>query len=229
MPMPRYIVLLTLAALALNPTTARAQRERDRQESEVERQARLARAGAGLRVGHWALRGLRTTTGGTTSSVPALEGWHQRGLDRHVSLENSIALWGRREKVTQSGGPLGGTTTESVGTYVVPLLTSIQLHPFTGPEQRLEPFLRAGAGFAIGIENREGSGGSLFGGGAGTSTVIGFALQGGGGVSWRFARAFGMSGTVGYRWTHFGERLGGLREYKGLLADVGLFYRFQYR
>jgi hypothetical protein len=82
---------------------------------------------------------------------------------------------------------------------------------------------------ALGVETREGSGGSLFGGSAGTATVFGVAVQAGAGVSWRFSRAFGLSGTGAYRWTHFGEPLGGLREYKGLVADVGLFYRFQYR
>lgn len=218
--------LIALAALLLTPISAQSQVRRERQESEIERAARLARAGAGLRVGHWKL-GLVSAS--TESSIPALEGWYQRGLDRHVSIETSIALWGRRETFTQSGGPLGGSTTQTVGTYVVPMLTSIQLHPFTGPEQRFEPFLRAGGGLALGIETRDGDGGSLVGGGEGVGTVLGFALQGGGGAAWRFSRAFGVSATVGYRWTHFTQELGGAREYKGYLADVGLFYRFQYR
>jgi hypothetical protein len=225
--MSRFLALVLVACL---PTISLSQVTPPRPESAAERDARLGRAGAGVRIGHWAVRGLREASGATSEPIiPSIEAWHQRGIDRHVSLDNSLAVWGRRETVTHSGGITGGTTQETVSTFVVPMFTSVALHPFTGADQPFEPFVRAGAGIAVGIENRSGSGGALFGGGGGTTMVLGFALQGGGGVAWRFSRAFGLSATAGYRWTHFTENLGGIREYKGVLADLGLFYRFQYR
>jgi hypothetical protein len=223
-------VAAALAATLFVIPVAAAAAQNTRAESEVERDARLLRSSAGLRVGSWAVRGLRDASGGAASTLPAVEGWYQRGLDRHVALESSVAFWGREETLMQAGTITQPETREKVATYIIPMLTSVALHPFTGPEQAIEPFIRAGGGLALGIEQRSGTGGTLFGsGGDGTSMIVGFALQGGAGISWRFSQAFGATAGANYRWTRFSGEVAGRDAYRGAVLDVGLSYRFQYR
>jgi len=64
--------------------------------------------------------------------------------------------------------------------------------PVTRPEQHVEPYVKAGAGFALGIDDRSGSGDGLFST-AGTSLVPGFGPTGGAGVEWRLSRVLGLA------------------------------------
>lgn len=103
------------------------------------------------------------------------------------------------------------------------------MYPGTGPEAALEPFLAAGAGFTLGVDDRSAVGGGLLGGGSGgTIMVAGVGLKGGAGVEYRFSRAFGLSVLAGYQYVRFFEDVGGDRSYKGLVVFGGLTYRFQY-
>jgi hypothetical protein len=188
-----------------------------------ERQVRRQRAGAGIRLGSWQVTGLAEVDGATYSTMPAFEGYWQRGLDRHLVIESGFGLWRRSQKTT-------GTTSEDIGSYVIPLLTSVKLYPTTGPEVSLEPFVSAGAGFTIGIDDRNTTTGGLLGGGVSGGTVIiaGVGLKGEAGVEYRFSRAFGLSLTGGYQWVRFFEEVGGERTYKGFVVFGGMTYRFQY-
>lgn len=187
-----------------------------------EREVRRQRQGAGLRVGAWQTTGLSQVAGATYSTIPAFEGYWQRGLDRHVVLETSAGLWGR----TQHSG------TDRVGSFLVPMLTAVKLYPFTGPADQLEPFLMAGAGFTIGVDDRNTTtGGGLLGGTASNSTVliVGVGVKGAVGLEYRLGRAFGLSGGAGYTFVRFlGGSVGDDDTYKGVVLTGGLTYRFQY-
>lgn len=197
-------------------------------ESDRERDARLARTGGALRAGLWEVQDLEEIDGASYSETPVVEGVYTKGLDRHLALENSIGFWRRTQSITQDDG-LGGTTTDRVRSYIIPQFTGLTLYPFTGADARLEPYLNAGLGFAIGVDDRESSGGGLFGGGDdGLQFVFGFGLKGGLGLDLRLTRAFGLVAGGRYQWIRFFEELGGERTYRGFAMDGGITYRFQY-
>lgn len=227
-PFVRRSTLVAMAVLALAPLRADAQARTP--ESELERDARLARRGAGLRGGIWDVRGLTETSGVSYSRTPAFEGFFQKGLDKHLAWENSVGFWRRTQRIPGSGG-LGGTSEQHVDVYVVPTFTALKLFPFTAPANRVEPYFEGGAGFGLGIEDRQtsGTGGLLGGGGSsGTQIVPGFGFKGGTGVDFRFSRAFGVTFGARYQWMRFFQELGSERTYGGLGYDLGLIYRFQY-
>ncbi len=192
-----------------------------RREENVKRE----RSGAGLRVGTWMVSNLANPSGTTSSAIPAFEAYWQKGLDRHLAIETSAGLWHRQ----QSSG--SGPTAETVGSFVVPLLTTIKLYPFTGPEQALEPFISAGVGFAMGLEKQNTVSGGLLGGGnanSGLNLIAGVGLKGGAGVEYRFSRSFGVGASLTYQWILFAQDVGGQGDYKGFGLFGGLTYRFQY-
>jgi hypothetical protein len=198
--------------------------------SDLEKRARLARRGGGVRVGTWDVRGLTATSGAVVSKTPAFEGYVRRGLDLHLAIEHSVGVWRRTQSVTQtSPGPLGGTTsTSTLETYVIPQFTSIAFFPMSRPEQRFEPYVKAGAGFALGVEDRTGDGGGLFTGG-GVSLVPGYGLSGGTGVDLRLSNALGLTAAGRWHWVRFFQELSSERTYEGFGAEVGVTYRFQFR
>lgn len=213
---------LALAMLAAAPLGAQET------ESAQEREARLARTGGALRVGTWSVQDLAEIADASYSETPVVEGIYAKGLDRHLVLENSIGFWRRSQSITQDDG-LGGTTTDRVQSYIIPQFTGLTLYPFTGADARLEPYLNAGLGLAIGVDDRESSGGGLFGGGGdGMQFVVGFGLKGGVGLDLRLTRAFGLTAGGRYQWIRFFEELGGERTYRGIAVDGGITYRFQY-
>lgn len=188
-------------------------------------QVKRERTGAGLRIGGWMVSNLASPSGTTSSSIPDFEAYWQKGLDRHLAIETSAGLWHRQ----QTSG--SGATAETIGTFVVPLLTTIKLYPFTGPEQALEPFVSAGVGFTVGLEKDNTVSGGLLGGGnanSGLNLVAGVGVKGGAGVEYRFSRAFGVSAALTYQWVLFAQDVGGQGDYKGFGLFGGLTYRFQY-
>ena len=84
----------------------------------------------------WRVSGLSEVSGASYSTLPAFEGYFQKGLDRHLVIETSAGLWRRSQRTS---GAAGG---ESIGSYVIPMLTALKLYPVTGPEHNLEPFAR---------------------------------------------------------------------------------------
>jgi hypothetical protein len=201
-------------------------------DTVTERRVKAMRRGAGLRVGVWDVRGLGEVSGARVSETPLFEGYFQKGLDLHLALENTVGVYRRMQRLTRTSGGLGGgTVEEKVAAYVIPQFTSLKLYPFSRPEQRFEPFILGGAGLTIGIDDRENSesGGLLGGGGeSGIGFVAGFGLKGGLGIELRFSDAFGIAAGGRYQWVRFFGELAGERTYRGLGADVGLTYRFQY-
>jgi hypothetical protein len=199
------------------------------EESDAEARARLQRRGAGLRADVWSVRGLQEVAGAETGSMPLFEGYFERGLDRHLALQTSVGLWRRTQEI-ESGGGLGGSTTERVASWVVPMFTALRFFPVTGPEASLEPYVEGGVGFALGLDDRQTeAGGPLgVGSGEGITTVAGFGFKGGLGFEWRFSRALGLAVGGRYQWIRFLEDVGGDRIFRGFGAGAGLTYRFQF-
>ena len=219
---------LGVAALGIGLVARVADAQKVQPESDLERAARLARRGAGVQVGVWQVRGLQEPSGVTHAETPLVEGYFRKGLDRHLALETTVSFWRRTQTAQQSGGLLGGGSEERVASYIIPQITALKLYPFTEPGQRAEPYVVGGAGFALGIDDRESSAGGAFGTASGTAMAMGFGLKGGTGVEWRFSRAFGLSAGARYQWFRFLQELGGDRTYGGFGVDGGLTYRFQF-
>ena len=222
------VVLMAILGTASSRLAAQAPAQApahpDTADQAVKRVKR-EREGAGLRVGSWMVSNLATPSGASSSTLPAIEGYWQKGLDRHLVIETSAGLWHRQ----QSSG--SGPSAESVGSFVVPMFTSLKLFPFTGPEDKLEPLLTAGAGFVLGLDKQNTVSGGLLGGGGGSSSlniVAGVGVKGGAGFEWRFSEAFGLNALAGYQYIVFAQDVGGQGSYKGLVLYAGLTYRFQY-
>lgn len=228
MKLGRASILLFALAFAAATAPASAAAQEDAPDTvDVERRARLQRQGGGIRVGLWHVTSLTELDGMRESAWPLLEGYFQRGLDLHLAVESSVGLWRREIEITTDGA-LGGEEDERATTYVVPLMTSLKFFPFTRPDAALEPFVLGGIGFAVGIEDSEGTSAGLLRSDAGTNVLTGFGAKGAVGAQWRFDDAFGGLVGVSYQWIRFGAELAGDRTYAGPAFHVGLTYRFQY-
>lgn len=177
-----------------------------------------SRRGAGLRAGVWNVPG-PAIVGTTYKRLPQAAIFFQRGLDEHVVLESSIAAWSRRATRTE----LSGNQVET-DTYVFPLFTTLEIYPFTTLDQRVEPFIGGGLGFALGLD----AVGTNAIGGGGTTIVTAFGFQGNAGVDVHLARTLSVQATARYQWLEFGEPLGGSERYAGLGFEGGLIYRLQF-
>lgn len=217
------VVLLAIGGTTSARVKAQTPAHPDTTDQVVQRVKRQ-RQGAGLDVGTWAVSNLNNPSGTSSSTLPAFEGYWQKGLDRHLVLETSAGLWHRQQN---SGS---GSTAESVGSFVIPLFTTLKLFPFTGPEDRLEPVVGAGVGFVLGLEKQNTVSGGLLGGGGGSALniVAGVGARGDAGVEYRFSQAFGLTALAGYQYIVFAQDVGGQSSYQGPVLYLGLTYRFQY-
>src|SRR5258708_5402950 len=120
-----FALALLLAPAALIAQKPQLTDSATLRESAVKRQ----RQGAGLRVGSWQTTGLTEVSGASYSTLPALEGYWQKGLDQHVAIETSGGFWGRTQR--DAGG--------RVSSFAVPMLTSIKLYPATTVAHQMEP------------------------------------------------------------------------------------------
>ncbi|MFL5612464.1 MAG: outer membrane protein [Gemmatimonadaceae bacterium] len=217
----RCIAALSALVISISPAAAQATSPSDTavKNPDAVKRAQLARRGGGLRVGPWHLNGQQEPAG--TSSIPALEGFVRTGLDQHLLLENSVGVWRQRQQASTSGGLLGGSTA-STDNYIIPQFTSILFYPFTSPNDRLEPFVRGGIGFALGVEDPQSGGGSI-------SFTPGFGLTSGLGVEWRMSEALGLALSTRYQWIRFFQEFGPQQTYQGPVVEAGITYRFQFR
>ena len=231
---------VALFALGAGPAVAKAaddsaveqkvehKEEKTRIEEHVEA-VKLQRRGAGLRVGVWDVQGLAKVDGAEYSQSPAFEAYFQKGLDTHLVIESGLGLWRRTQHVQESGS-FGSSSSEQIKSYILPAFSAIKVYPLTRPETPLEPYVDAGIGFVLGIDDREVSNGGLLGAGtdAGTKFGTGYGFKAGSGLEWKFSRAFGLNAGASYQWIQFTQDLGGARTFKGLRFNGGLTYRFQY-
>lgn len=213
----RNAVIVTLI-LSLAAVDAAAQVKETLGDSTTVRESlvRRQRRAAGLRSGSWGVQGL--ATGPALSNSPAFEGFLQRGLDRHLVIESSAGFWYRSER----------TTSGRNNAYIIPMMTSLKLYPVSGPENALEPFVSAGVGFTMGIDDRDGSTGLAGASAGGTALLLGLGAKGGAGVEYRLGSTFGVTAGAGYQYIRFFEQVGETRTYKGVQLFGGLTYRFQF-
>jgi hypothetical protein len=218
-------------ALALTAGELTAQDSTKSDETAAEARARLARKTAGIVVGPWELRGIEPPSGVEASTLPMFTLFMRKGLDARLALENSIGVWRRVQKIPATGG-IGGTPGEEVQSWVVAQTTAVRFFPVTDAGAKLEPWVLGGAGFTLGIDDRETSGGGVLGGssgGAGVAIVPGFSLQGGAGAEWWFSESLALNVGARYQWTRFLQDFGGERTYQGPAYEAGLTYKFRYR
>ena len=221
------LVTLTLTAGA---ASAQARPDSASGESAAETRARLARKGAGFTVGSWQLRGIEPPAGVDVSTMPMISGWLRKGLDARLALENGLSVWRRVQTIPPSGG-IGGTAGEEVQSWIIAQTAAIRFFPFTDAGESLEPFFLGGAGFTLGIDDRDTEGGGVLGGATGGSGVVmvpAVSLQGGTGVEYRFGESFGLAVGARYQWTRFFQDFGGERTYQGPAFEIGLAYKFRY-
>jgi len=211
------IVLATFAAIP----AMRAQAQKP-PESAREREGRMARRSMGVRVGSWNVNLAATDTTPDQVSLH-FEAYLQRGLDRHLGLENSIAIWRRVTQEVQAL-PLGGERIVETKAYIVPVLTSLKFYPVTEPRDFFDPYITGGVGVALGIvheaENAIGGGG--------TSIATGFVLRTGLGLEVHLTSALGLVATGRYQWTRFSKDLGSRDVFNGAGLDGGITYRFRF-
>lgn len=197
---------------------------------DPERRAKLDRRGAGLRIGNWLVEDLEKVEGGEYDETPSFEGYFQKGLDLHLTLESTLGLWRRTQETVDPDG-LGGSKRERVRSYIIPAFTAIKFFPLTRPGDPVEPYVNAGIGFGFAIEDEK-TETNIIGGGTSTSGntnfLGGFGFKIGTGLDWWFSQAFALTGGARYQWIRFGQEVGGEQTYKGYAFDAGIAYRFQY-
>jgi opacity protein-like surface antigen len=217
----RWIAALSAIVISTSSAAAQAPGASDTttKTPDVVKRAQLARRGGGLRVGPWHLNGQQQPAG--TTSIPAFEGFVRTGLDQHLLIENSVGVWRQHEQASTSGGLLGGSSV-STDSYIIPQFTSILFYPFTSPSDRVEPYIRGGLGFALGVEDPQSGGGSI-------SFTPGFGLTSGLGVEWRMTEALGLALSTRYQWIRFFQTFGAQQTYQGPVIEAGVTYRFQFR
>jgi opacity protein-like surface antigen len=196
-------------------------------DDTVEAGAKRARGGGGVRAGDWQVHGLEAPANGSDSETITVEGWFQKGLDLHLAMESTLGFWQRTQNSTQSGS-LGTESRHETNTYLVPTLTTLKMYPLTRPANPLEPFLAAGVGVVLGIDQEKvTSTDPLVPSGTGTTFHSGLGISTGVGMDCNTGSPFGLTIGGRYQWATFGEKVGGAALYRGFVANAGLTYRFQ--
>lgn len=164
--------------------------------------AQQGRRGGGLRVGVW-----NVDVAAWVTRSPVFEVYLQRGLNNDLALENSLGVW--RAEVNRTKA------------YIVPLMTSIKFYPLSDNQNRIEPFVLGGLGFAFGIQDQDDS--AI--GGANSTLVTGVGLRAGAGVEVHVVRGLGISASGKYQWIHFGEEVGTMETFAGVGLEGAIVYR----
>ena len=198
------------------PAVARAQALN---ETADDRAARIARAEIGVAAGTWSVETPVTATPTDYKSSIAWQALIQRGLDKHLALENTVGLWKRvSTKATAVGG--GDVVTKS---YLVPITTALKFYPVTTPKRRLEPFVTVGIGLGFGVQDVS----TNAVGGGGSSVVTGFSARAGIGVEAHLIYGLGAHVVARYQWLKFGDRISDQEAFAGNGIEAGLTYRLR--
>ena len=209
---------LLLALVAAAPV-ARAADATD----DVTARTQRARNGAGVLVSTWQPD---EPTGFLNSETPAFQAYLQKGLDQHLAWENTLGYWQRTSKWSDTQ-PLVGTTNHELETYLVPTITALRLYPFDLPTTAIEPFVSAGVGPVLGVQQNKTTGG--LSPVNETTMHAGLGVRAGAGVVLHASEAFGITAGGHFESASFGTDMVGNKLYQAWGVDLGLAYRFQYR
>jgi len=110
---------------------------------------------------------------------------------------------------------------------IYPISAELKFYPLSPiKKSKWQPYMDAGLGFVSGIENlRFGEyHGPLLYSGSDTETYLTFGWHVGGGIEFNISRLFVIGADFKYRGVKFGDEVGGLKNYSGPEATLGLSY-----
>lgn len=169
---------------------------------------------AGVRIGEWAVEDLETGSNATSSSIPAMDAYLQRGMTSRLATSYGLGLWRRTR-----------TTVEArTEVWIAPLFGGMKAYPLTDPGDRVEPYATVDAGPALGLEQRRSTG---FGNYASDSHLAaGVGARAGVGLEVELGEGVGVAADFRYQSVRYltGE-IGGRRSFSGVVIAAGLTYR----
>jgi len=146
------------------------------------------------------------------------DAYFRRGLSDHLALESSLGYWRRT-----SERPGTAAQTDTTRVYIIPLVTALRIYPLTTVRNPVEPYVQAGAGFSIGVQQQSESTA-----GQRRSIAFGFGVKAAVGVE---VHAYGPVGvTVGghYQGVRFGQTVDEQEAFGGTGLQGGITYRFNF-
>jgi outer membrane protein W len=182
----------------------------------------------GIRMGFWSALDAKNVHGSPSHEVltkvtaPYGELFFSNGLKKGFAFEISIGSYYRGET----------RYNDSLEYYwkrvtVYPVSGAIKYYPFFSQSHNLwQPYLDVGISFVSGVENlRLGEYvGPLTYVGDYTNTYLTLGLSAGVGMDFVLSRFFVLGLDFKYRWVKFGKQVGGLKDYSGPEATLGLSY-----
>ncbi len=148
-------------------------------------------------------------------TAPYGEFFISAGLKKGFTLEFSFGSYYRGE--TRYYDSYGYYYWKRVTIY--PISGELKFYPLSPIKRsRWQPYIDAGFGFVSGIENLRS------GGYSGTNTYLTFGWHAGGGIEFILSRLFVIGADFKYRGVRFGDEVGGLKDYSGPEATLGLSY-----
>jgi hypothetical protein len=182
----------------------------------------------GIRMGFWSALDAKNIKSPpsleilTKVTAPYGEFFISNGLKKGFAFEFSVGSYYRGE--TRYSDTLGYYW-KRVSIYPISALT--KYYPLSSPSNnRWQPYLDAGISVVSGIENlRLGEyAGPLTFVGDYTNTYLTLGGLAGAGMDFVLSRLFVLGLDFKYRWVYFGEQIGGLKNYSGPEATLGLSY-----
>ena len=182
----------------------------------------------GVRMGFWSALDAKNIQSSHPYKVlskvtaPYGELFFSNGLRKGFSFEFSLGSYYRGE--TRYENTLGYYWKRVT---IYPISASAKYYPLFSQSNNLwQPYLDAGISFVSGVENlRIGEyAGSLRYVGNYTNTYLTLGLCAGVGMDFVLSRRFALGLDFKYRWVHFGDEVGGLKDYGGPEATLGLSY-----
>ncbi len=182
----------------------------------------------GIRMGFWsavAAKNMETSPPyevSTKVTAPYGELFFSNGLKKGFGFELCVGSYYRGEtRYSDSLGYFWKRVT------VYPVSAATKYYPLSSKSNYLwQPYLDAGISFVSGVENlRLGEyAGSLTFVGDYTNTYLALGLSAGAGMDFVLSKLFVLGLDFKYRWVSFGDEVGGLKDYSGPEATLGLSY-----
>lgn len=169
---------------------------------------------AGVRIGEWAVEDLETGSNATSSTIPAMDAYLQRGMTPRLAGTYGLGLWRRTRTTVEAHTEM----------WIAPLFVGVKAYPLTDPGDRVEPYATLDAGPALGLQQARSTG---FGDYTSDSYMAaGVGARAGAGLEVELEGGFGVAADFRYQSVRYltGE-IGGRRSFSGVVVAAGLTYR----